>query len=55
MWKVQVGKDEGSYWPRYEFDNENQAILWYNGINIGNGYKKRLVDPDGKTVARVLS
>ena len=55
MWKVQVGKDQGSYKDRYSLDSENQAIMYFNGINVGLGYKKRLVDPDGNVVARVFS
>ncbi len=45
-WKVQVGKGKkGSYQTRYIFfDNEEwKAKFYYSCINIGNGYKKRLV------------
>lgn len=51
---VQVGKGKGSYKTRYSFDNENRARMWYKCINIGNGYKKRLII-NGKVVERVLS
>jgi len=41
---VQVGKGRGSYKTRYSFrGNLPQACLYYMGINIGNGYKKRLI------------
>jgi len=44
---VQVGRyAKGSYTTRYAIvGNLAQAVLWYNGINIGNGYKKRLYVP----------
>lgn len=43
---VQVGKGEkGSYKTRYKFfgDEFARCIMIYNGINICNGYKKRLI------------
>ena len=42
---VQVGKGErGSYNTRYSFTGDiNKAAFYYQCINIGNGYKKRLV------------
>lgn len=44
---VQVGKgSKGSYRTRYRFvGNLGQAVLYYNGININGGYKKRLFAP----------
>jgi hypothetical protein len=44
---VQVGKgSKGSYKTRYKIvGNLSQAVLLYTGINIGNGYKKRLYVP----------
>jgi hypothetical protein len=43
---VQVGKGKGSYRTKYQiFGNLHQAVAWYKGINIGNGYKKRLLMP----------
>ena len=43
---VQVGRGKGSYKTRYSFKgNLAQAVMHYNGINIGNGYKKRLLMP----------
>ena len=42
--QVQVGRYSGSYKPRYSFTgNLAQAVFYYNAINIGNGYKKRLL------------
>jgi len=41
---VQVGKGKSAYKTRYRIvGNIGQAVAWYRGINIGNGYKKRLV------------
>lgn len=47
---VQVGRySKGSYKTRYSFKgNLSQAINYYNAINIGKGYKKRLVMPSSK-------
>lgn len=44
---VQIGRyRKGSYSTRYRFVGDLvQAVRWYNGINIGNGYKKRLIAP----------
>lgn len=41
---IQDGVDKSGYWVRWSFDSINQAYRWYNSINTGNGYKKRLVD-----------
>jgi hypothetical protein len=45
---VQVGRyAKGKYETRYSFrGNLHQAVRYYQCINIGNGYKKRLVMPD---------
>jgi hypothetical protein len=44
--EVQVGRGNSAYRTRYAFEgNLTQAVLYYRGINIGNGYKKRLVMP----------
>ena len=41
---VQVGLGRGSYRTRYAVrGNLAQAVHLFNGLNIGNGYKKRLV------------
>lgn len=43
---VQVGKGRGSYSTRYRFTGDlAQAVFYYRGINVGNGYKKRLIAP----------
>lgn len=43
---VQVGKNKSAYKTRYSIvGNIGQAIMYYNGINVGNGYKKRLLVP----------
>jgi hypothetical protein len=57
---VQVGKGRGSYRTRYGFKGASglvQAVHHYRGINIGNGYKKRLFSPEMKkpTLARAFS
>ena len=51
--RVQIGKNKSSYRDKYTFKGHEmpQAIIYYNGINIGNGYKKRLyVDSFNKPV-----
>lgn len=44
---VQVGRGKkGAYRTKYDIKgNLTQAVMYYNGINIGNGYKKRLLMP----------
>lgn len=44
---VQVGRyAKGAYRTRYTFTgNLAQAVFYFNGINIGRGYKKRLLAP----------
>jgi len=44
---VQVGlRKKGSYRTKYRVHgNLTQAVRLYNAINIGNGYKKRLIAP----------
>jgi len=54
---IQVGKGRrGSYKTRYSFKGNqfNQVCMYYRVINIGNGYKKRLVMA-GKVVRRCFS
>ena len=44
---VQVGRGRGAYATRYSFKGEiARAVMYYNAINIGRGYKKRLVMPN---------
>jgi hypothetical protein len=57
---VQVGKgSKGAYRTKYSFrGNLAQAVMYYNCINIGNGYKKRLLMPSCSTnpvLARLFS
>ena len=43
---VQIGRGKSGYTTRYSFTgNLHQAVFYYRGINIGRGYKKRLVMP----------
>jgi len=43
---VQVGRGRSAYKTRYVFKgNFHQAFLCYRGVNVGNGYKKRLLMP----------
>jgi hypothetical protein len=44
---VQVGRgSKGSYTTRYVIKGNLKKALWYyEGINLGNGYKKRLLMP----------
>lgn len=52
---VQVGRGKGAYSTRYAFKgNLGQAVFYYRGINIGLGYKKRLL-MNNKTLARQFS
>lgn len=47
MFLVQIGKgSKGSYQTKWHFKGSlSQAVSYYNGINIGLGYKKRLLMP----------
>jgi hypothetical protein len=40
---IQTGRYDGKYKTIYNFKSPRQAILYFNSINIGRGYKKRLV------------
>ena len=43
---VQVGRGKSSYRTRYAFTGDlPRAVIYYNSINIGNGFKKRLLMP----------
>ena len=55
MWKVQVGKGKGAYTTKYALPTEQRAVFHYRCLNIFGGYKKRLVDPSGRVVARFIS
>ena len=55
---VQVGRGKGAYATRYSFKGElARAVMYYNAINIGRGYKKRLIMPAAlrPVLARELS
>lgn len=55
---VQIGRYRGAYKTRYRFTgNIYQALAYYNGLNVGNGYKKRLYVPsfNRKTLAKQFS
>lgn len=52
---VQDGYGRGAYSNRYSVETEGQAYALYNAINTHSGHKKRIVDPDGVTVARYIS
>lgn len=43
--EIQIGKGKSRYRSRHTFspDKFGSAVMIYNGINIGNGFKKRLV------------
>lgn len=45
VFRVQVGRNQkGMYKNRYTFTGEPvRAVIYYCGINCGNGYKKRLI------------
>lgn len=43
---VQIGKDRGGYRTKYKFVGKlGTAVAYYNAVNIGRGYKKRLIAP----------
>ena len=43
--QIQIGRGKGIYKIRHTFEAKDfgRAVMTYNGINIGNGFKKRLV------------
>lgn len=49
LFLVQVGKNRGAYRTKYTFKgNPFEAAKYYRGLNVGLGYKKRLVMPSAK-------
>ena len=55
---VQIGRGRSAYETKYSFKGElARAVFYYRGINIGRGYKKRLVMPAAlrKVLAREFS
>lgn len=56
IFHVQLGQGKkGAYTTRYSFDSVGQAEFWYVGINIGNGYKKRLITSTGRVLYKEAS
>lgn len=58
MFLVQVAHDGGAYKTRYSFEGDiHQALFYFKGINVGNGYKKRLYAPSlvPSLLARVIT
>jgi hypothetical protein len=46
VFQIQLGKDKGSYKTQYTIIGDfSTALMYYSGINVGNGYKKRLYVP----------
>jgi hypothetical protein len=44
LWCVEVGRyTRGAYKSRYTVETPQQGTFYYRCINLGNGYKKRLV------------
>lgn len=43
---VEIGRYKSAYKVRWRFvGNIHQAVRYYRGLNVGNGYKKRLRAP----------
>lgn len=56
IFHVQVGQwKKGAYHTRYSFDSVGRAMMWYSSINIGRGYKKRLITRTGKVLVKASS
>ncbi len=57
--KVEIGKGDRGYKTHSTFEAKDfgQAVWLYNGINIGNGYKKRMIcdSLNKKLLARAFS
>lgn len=49
---VQNRRRGGKWTTRWELANETQAVHYYISLNTFGNWRKRLVDPDGKVVAR---
>jgi hypothetical protein len=55
---VEVGRNQSAYKVRWRFTGDiHQAVRYYRGLNIGNGYKKRLRAPsfNKPVLARYIS
>ena len=55
QFKVQVARNRGAYETQYTFTgNAQAAVAYYRAINVGRGYKKRLLLSD-IVIARCVS
>lgn len=46
LFLVQLGKDNGAYKTKWTFEGDlANAVFYYKALNIGRGYKKRLIAP----------
>lgn len=52
-WLVQIGKGSGAYRTKYALTTPNQAMFYFNAINIGRGFKKRLTLEQGGRKVRI--
>jgi hypothetical protein len=55
---VQIGfRQKGRYHNRYLFQigDWHKSVFYFNSINIGNGFKKRLVVKEGDKVTKIVS
>lgn len=43
LWSVEIGKGASAYRSRYGYCEPARALFHFNGINVGNGFKVRLV------------
>lgn len=55
---VQIGKNRSAYRTKWRFTgNIHQAVAYYRALNVGRGYKKRLLMPSAKhpTLAKQIT
>ena len=58
LFLVQVGKNRGAYRTMWSFKGDPfEAAKYYRGLNVGLGYKKRLLMPHAKnpTLAKQIT
>ena len=49
LFLVQLGKNRGAYRTKWTFKGDPfEAAKYYRGLNVGLGYKKRLLMPNAK-------
>lgn len=49
LFLVQLGKNRGAYRTKWAFKGDPfEAAKYYRGLNVGLGYKKRLLMPNAK-------